>query len=132
MWGGSRAGQLQQAGPDGPFVLGMSFSRWLHRGAPECLGEICWRRYCGGQYWKIPIEGRLPSAILWFLLPPVLLFLTVILKGWQEVADDAMLSKLLKITAGFYVVCALAMSAIFLPHGGMLVWKSGTCVRLEC
>jgi len=64
-----------------------------------------------------PIEGRLPAAILWFLLPPMLLFLTVILKGWQQWAGDANLSRLLKITAGFYGVCALAMSAIFL-HGG--------------
>lgn len=64
-----------------------------------------------------PIEGSLPSVILWLLLPPVFLFLTVILKGWREYADDAMLRKLLKITVGFYAVCALAMSAIF-AHGG--------------
>jgi len=64
-----------------------------------------------------PIEGRLPSAVLWLLLPPVLLFVTVIVKGWKLCAGDANLSRLLKIAAGFYAVCALAMSAIFLRGG---------------
>jgi hypothetical protein len=64
-----------------------------------------------------PITGGDPSAIVWFFLPPVLVFATVILKGWHLRADDANLSRLLVITAGFYAVCVLAMSAIFL-HGG--------------
>ncbi len=63
-----------------------------------------------------PEDGSL-SLILWLLLLPGVLFLSVIVKGWQASADDANLRRLLKITTGFYVVCAFAMSAIFL-HGG--------------
>jgi hypothetical protein len=64
-----------------------------------------------------PIEGHLPAVFLWCLLPPVILFLTVILKGWQQGCNDANLSRLIKISVGFYILCALAMSAIF-SHGG--------------
>ena len=64
-----------------------------------------------------PTEGHLPSVFLWCLLPPVILFLTVILKGRLQGSYDANLSRLLRITVGFYILCALAMSAIFL-HGG--------------
>jgi hypothetical protein len=64
-----------------------------------------------------PTEGHLPPLFLWCLLPPLILFLTVILKGWQQRFDDENLSRLIKVTVGFYVVCAFAMSAIFL-HGG--------------
>jgi hypothetical protein len=55
--------------------------------------------------------------ILWLLLPPIVLFVTVIVKGWQRCTRDANLASLLVITACFYAVCALAMSAIF-AHGG--------------
>jgi hypothetical protein len=64
-----------------------------------------------------PMEGHLPSVFLWCLLPPVILFLAVILKGWREKSNDTNLNKLIRITVGFYVVCALAMAAIFM-HGG--------------
>ena len=64
-----------------------------------------------------PITGGDPSAIVWFFLPPVLVFATVILKGWHLRANDANLSRLLMITACFYTVCALAMSAIYLKGG---------------
>jgi hypothetical protein len=64
-----------------------------------------------------PTENHLPSVFLWCLLPPVILFLTVVLKGRLQGSDDANLNRLIKITVGFYIVCALAMSAIFL-HGG--------------
>jgi len=64
-----------------------------------------------------PITGGNPSAIVWFLLPPVLVFATVILKGWHLRANDANLGRLLMITACFYTVCALAMSAIYLKGG---------------
>jgi len=64
-----------------------------------------------------PTEGHLPSVFLWCLLPPVILFLTVILKGRLQGSYDANLSRLIKITVGFYIVCAFAMSAIF-SHGG--------------
>jgi hypothetical protein len=56
------------------------------------------------------------SVILWLLLPPILLFVTVVLKGWQQCIRDENLSQLLTITALFYAVCAMAMSEIFL-HG---------------
>jgi hypothetical protein len=62
-------------------------------------------------------EGHLPSVFLWCLLPPVVLFLAVILKGWRENSNDSNLNQLIVITVGFYLVCALAMAAIFL-HGG--------------
>jgi hypothetical protein len=54
------------------------------------------------------------SVILWLLLPPILLFLTVILKGWQQCIRDENLGRLLMITVIFYVFCAIAMSGIFL------------------
>jgi hypothetical protein len=63
------------------------------------------------------ITGGDPSAITWFFLPPVLVFATVILKGWHLRANDANLSRLLMITACFYIVCAMAMSAIYLKGG---------------
>ena len=63
-----------------------------------------------------PENGDL-SVLLLFLLPPIFLFLTVLLKGRQQCTRDANLIRLLTITACFYAVCALAMSAIFL-HGG--------------
>lgn len=64
-----------------------------------------------------PITGGDTSAIVWFFLPPVLVFATVILKGWHLRANDANLSRLLMITVCFYTVCALAMSAIYLKGG---------------
>lgn len=63
------------------------------------------------------LENGNLSLILWLLLPPIVLFLTVIIKGWQQYTHDANLTRLLRITACFYAGCALAMSAIFL-HGG--------------
>jgi hypothetical protein len=64
-----------------------------------------------------PIEGQLSATFLWLLLPPVVVFVTVLVKGWKQRTGDENLARLLVITATFYVVCALAMSAIFL-HGG--------------
>ena len=63
-----------------------------------------------------PANGDL-SLILWLLLPPLVLFLTVISKGWKQCTHDANLIRLVRITACFYAVYALVMSAIFL-HGG--------------
>jgi hypothetical protein len=57
------------------------------------------------------------SVFLWFLLPPVVLFLAVIVKGWRKYAADTNLRRLLIITAGFYAVSVVVMSAIF-AHGG--------------
>jgi hypothetical protein len=67
--------------------------------------------------WRGTAENGSLFVILVLLLPPILLFLTVILKGWQRCVGDANLSRLLMITACFYVVCALAMSVIF-SRGG--------------
>jgi hypothetical protein len=64
-----------------------------------------------------PINDSDPFVIVWYLLPPVLVFGAVMLKGWRLRANDANLSRLLTITAGFYVVCVLAMSAIYLKGG---------------
>jgi hypothetical protein len=63
------------------------------------------------------LENGNLSLILWLLLPPIVLFLTVIVKGWQQSAHDVNLRRLLMIAACFYAVCALAMAAIF-SHGG--------------
>jgi hypothetical protein len=57
------------------------------------------------------------SLTLWLLVPPIILFSTVIVKGWRQWIHDANLLRLSMITASFYAVCALAMSVIFL-HGG--------------
>jgi hypothetical protein len=63
-----------------------------------------------------PENGDL-SVILWLLLPPILLFSAVIVKGWRIPIRDANLSKLLVITVCFYAFSALALSALF-SHGG--------------
>jgi hypothetical protein len=62
-------------------------------------------------------ENGIPTVILWLLLLPITLFLTVVVKGWQECVYDENLKRLFIITACFYAVCAAAMSVIFL-HGG--------------
>jgi hypothetical protein len=62
-------------------------------------------------------EGGHLSLILWLLLPITILFITVLVKGWQEGRRDPDLRRLLKITVIFYAVCATAMSAIFLRGG---------------
>jgi hypothetical protein len=89
-----------------PWVAGISWT--------DMLTSLLNRRHpavAGG-----PENGNL-SLILWLLLPPIILFLTVIVKGWQHSADDVNLRRLLMITVCFYAVCALAMAAIF-SHGG--------------
>ena len=63
------------------------------------------------------IENGSLSLILWLLLPPIALFLTVSVKGWRQSTHDSNLRRLLMIAACFYGVCALAMAAIF-SHGG--------------
>jgi len=57
------------------------------------------------------------SGMLWFLLPPILFFVTVILKGWKPHAGEVNLTGLLIIVACLYGVSAVAMSIIF-SHGG--------------
>jgi hypothetical protein len=57
------------------------------------------------------------SVILWFLLPPLVLFSSVTLKGWYQSASDRNLRTLLVITVCFYTLCSVAMSAIFLRGG---------------
>jgi hypothetical protein len=89
-----------------PWVAGISWT--------DMLTSLLNRRHpalVGG-----PENGNL-FLILWLLIPPSLVFLTAIVKGWQECTHDANLRRLLVITACFYAVCAFAMSAIF-SHGG--------------
>lgn len=89
-----------------PWVAGISWT--------DMLTSILNRRHPaldGG-----PENGNL-SLILWLLLPPIILFLTVIVKGWQQSTYNVNLRRLLTIAACFYAVCALAMAAIF-SHGG--------------
>jgi hypothetical protein len=61
-------------------------------------------------------NGSLP-LILWLFLPPIVLFLTVTVKGWQQNIHGMNVRSLLVIAACFYAVCALALAAIF-SHGG--------------
>jgi len=89
-----------------PWVAGISWT--------DMLTSLLNRRHpalVGG-----PENGNL-SLILWLLLPPLLLFVTVIVKGWQQCTHDSSLRRLLMITVCFYAACAFAMSAIF-SHGG--------------
>lgn len=63
-----------------------------------------------------PENGDL-SVILWLLLPPVLVFSAVILKGWRKPLRNENLSRLLVITTCFCAFSVLALSAVF-SHGG--------------
>jgi len=65
-----------------------------------------------GAFWN----GDL-TVLLCLLLPPLILFGTVIVKGWQQYASDTNLRRLLVISGGVYGVSAIVMSVIF-AHGG--------------
>jgi hypothetical protein len=57
------------------------------------------------------------SLVLWLLLPGMVLFSTVLLKGWKQRSENDNLTRLLTISACFYLVYAFSMSAIFLRGG---------------
>lgn len=61
------------------------------------------------------------TLILWLLLPTTILFVTILIMGWRHFSTDANLAQLLKITILFYVVCALAVSVIFVRGGDVSV-----------
>jgi hypothetical protein len=57
------------------------------------------------------------SLVLWLLVPGMVLFSTVLLKGWQQRSENDNLTRLSTISACFYMMYAFSMSAIFLRGG---------------
>lgn len=70
---------------------------------------------------KIQVDDRDLPVGLWLLLPPVVLFTTVIFTGWQKFRNDEKLCRLLTITLSFYAIFACIMSAIYLRGGDVSV-----------